>query len=234
MILKSKATFEEHVKIGAMIEVYQKTSLDKKGIWSTPKGFLKVDHDARSLIVPGKAGKHVTVAFEDVRKTISEESFAHAVQQTIDSIDKTVEDEAQETSHEVTETVESGLRSHIEMCAAGEDNDADFSKISEVTAPGNVNENVNRGDRVEVYWPIDRVYYPGVVQTMHCDGCVTIQYDDGGSERLNMENEVWKMQSSTGRAAVAQNGKTLGITDVSKKIVDVEPAELEKLYVYFW
>lgn len=103
-------------------------------------------HDIRSLILPGKAGKLLTVGIEDVGKTIPEESFAHAIKQAIDSSDEPLKDVAQETSHKVKETVEDGPKRHTEMYAADENNDSDLYEIVQVTAPGNVNECVNRSD----------------------------------------------------------------------------------------
>lgn len=202
--------------------------MDKKFIWWTPKLVLEIDNDYSSVILPGKAGKRLTVVIEDVRKKIPEESFSNSVQQDIKSIDEKIEEKAPETNEIVTENVEEGN----EKCAAGEKEDADFSGISEVPAPGNGNETVNRGERIEVYWPIDKTSYPGLVQTLRRDRWMPIQYDDGEVERLNMENELWQRQSLTGSTAIAQNGKISCSKDISNKIVDAETAELVNLYAF--
>lgn len=46
LILKSKATFAEHITVGDMVEVYRRTGMGKPGIWSTPKIVLSIDHNA--------------------------------------------------------------------------------------------------------------------------------------------------------------------------------------------
>lgn len=69
--------------------------------------------------------------------------------------------------------------------------DADFSEtcstmaVQDSTIPG-------RGDRVQMFWPLDDTYYSGTIKTTHKNGEVTVLYDDGIKERLQMDNKVWK------------------------------------------
>lgn len=51
LILKSNSGLEEHISVGEMIEVYQRTGLNRKGVWSAPKIIVAVDNDARSVTV---------------------------------------------------------------------------------------------------------------------------------------------------------------------------------------
>ncbi len=47
-----------------------------------------------------------------------------------------------------------------------------------------------KSDRVEVYWPLDKTYYPGTI--ISCDsekGKYEVQYDDGDHENLNLSSE---------------------------------------------
>lgn len=58
--------------------------MGKRGVLSTPKIDLSIHHDARSIIVPGMAGKRATVSIEDEQLAISGESFASSVLSAID------------------------------------------------------------------------------------------------------------------------------------------------------
>lgn len=53
---------------------------------------------------------------------------------------------------------------------------------------------VDTGTRIEVYWPIDDTFYPGIVTGRHLSEsnvCVcTIQYDDGDEEVLDLAKET--------------------------------------------
>lgn len=46
------------------------------------------------------------------------------------------------------------------------------------------------GDKVDVYWPLDNLYYLGIVAEEQ-NGSQTAVYDDGGIETLNFQNETW-------------------------------------------
>ena len=51
------------------------------------------------------------------------------------------------------------------------------------------------GKRVEVFWPKDDRYYPGVVTSYTHKKSVfhhTIQYDDGEKEKLNLAKQTWR------------------------------------------
>lgn len=48
----------------------------------------------------------------------------------------------------------------------------------------------NTRDKVEVYWPLDNEYYPGII-TEEQDKNQTVVNDDGGIETLNFCNETW-------------------------------------------
>ena len=51
-----------------------------------------MDHDARTVTVPAKGGKRATVAFEDVRLALPDESFEPLVQSAIDAVDDIIDD----------------------------------------------------------------------------------------------------------------------------------------------
>lgn len=76
-ILKYKATFEGHIKVGNMVEGYKKLSLGERGVWSSLKIALLINQDPRSTVVPGKEDKSSNIAIEDVRDVIAEDSFTN-------------------------------------------------------------------------------------------------------------------------------------------------------------
>lgn len=49
------------------------------------------------------------------------------------------------------------------------------------------------GDTVEVYWPDDNRYYSGTIAAFsEIDGKFQVSYEDGDTERLNLEEEHWR------------------------------------------
>lgn len=122
--------------------------MDKRGSWSTPKIVLTINHIAHSVIVPDKSDKCVTVAAENVQKSIAEEPFAYAVQSAIDTIDETIE----HAIPDVSEAVPKNSDADTERYTNSVEDDADFSEILTVPAPDNGSETVNQGDRVQIYY----------------------------------------------------------------------------------
>lgn len=51
------------------------------------------------------------------------------------------------------------------------------------------------GDRIEVFWPLDHTFYPGVVAEEQNNN-KTIVYGDGGIETLKVSYETWRFASS--------------------------------------
>lgn len=50
------------------------------------------------------------------------------------------------------------------------------------------------GDELDVWWPLDNAYYPGVVGAVMDDGRHRIDYDDGDVERVYLRKERWKFR----------------------------------------
>ena len=120
LILRSKAVNEVPLTVGEAVEVYQKKEHEKRDKWSDFRPILSINHDARSLKVPGRRGREVTVAFEDVRPAIQQQSFTHMVQDGIDALG--------ELTIEAPGTfIEQNMSNSLENSNA---NDADFSSDS--------------------------------------------------------------------------------------------------------
>lgn len=192
LILRSKAVQELPISVGDMVEIFQKREHEKRGKWAAAKPILSVNHDARSITVPGKSGHCITVAVEDVRPAIPQNSFAQHVQDGIDTLDELLH----EKTSEITE---------IDATGNGESNDETQEPVDDDFSTENAKSEPVIGDRISVFWPLDDQFYDGTVQSADDNGRFEIHYDDGDTENLELTNEHWKFASvlpaSTGRVA---------------------------------
>ena len=51
---------------------------------------------------------------------------------------------------------------------------------------------VSLKDRILVYCPDNKTFYPGVITELTQDGKVIVHYDDGNFESMLLSDEVWK------------------------------------------
>eukprot|EP00177_Eucheuma_denticulatum_P000187 GFKZ01000335.1.p1 GENE.GFKZ01000335.1~~GFKZ01000335.1.p1 ORF type:complete len:241 (+),score=29.92 GFKZ01000335.1:86-724(+) len=56
---------------------------------------------------------------------------------------------------------------------------------------------VQVGDELDVWWPLDNVYYPGVVGAVEADGRHRIDYTDGDVELVFLTKERWKFRGKS-------------------------------------
>lgn len=61
--------------------------------------------------------------------------------------------------------------------------------------PAKNSDHLMHGDSISGFWPEDNTHYPGVINTLHRAGFVTILYDDGEGERLDIKHEIWLKES---------------------------------------
>lgn len=85
-ILKFKSTKETSITAGGLIEVFNKTDMEKNGTWSVLKIVLSMDKDGCTVAVLAKDGKLVVVWIESIIITFPQNSFAVAVQKEIESV----------------------------------------------------------------------------------------------------------------------------------------------------
>ena len=123
-MMKSITVTEFPIRVGDMVEVFQQRQHEKRGKWSAPKPILSVDFNARSVTVPGKTGKELTIALEDLRPALPEDSFAQALHTGIDELDDLLDD-IQAESTEIN--VESKIENFDAITNSASDTDADFS-----------------------------------------------------------------------------------------------------------
>lgn len=234
LILRSKAVKEIPLSIGDSIEVYRKIDKQKRGSW-IPKTIMKLDHQSRTIVVPGKKGKTITVSIEDVRLPIEDHEFSRIVSDGLDKMDGDIEeimDNIQFSKCEVESghldkqvTPESSHTNEQYMCEENQNEyDGDFSMIGQTSTP-------IVGDEILVYWPDDDTYYPGTVHSID-DDQHTIHYDDGDIEKLSMENEIWMYQNHESNAAGNGSAAVTGNSS-SLQVVSTEDEVLQELVAFF-
>lgn len=86
-ILRSKATSDINVIQGDLVQVFQKLEKEERGNWLLTLFFLSIDPSTISVTVPGSAGGTITAAIEDIKHTITEESFAGTAGEENESLD---------------------------------------------------------------------------------------------------------------------------------------------------
>lgn len=185
LILKSKAVKEIPIQVGDLVEVYQKKQHEKSDKWSVPKPVISVDHAARSVTVPGSNNRPLSIALEDLRAAVPQESLASTVQLGIDKLDDLISElhgtgigASCESAIEGSHTDGNSILDCLEKKF-----DADFSCDADNISPG-------VGERVSIYWPDDDQYYPGMVHSAAGDGRLNVHYDDGEKECLDMNTET--------------------------------------------
>lgn len=199
-ILKSKSNQEPNLKIGDMVQLFQRGKNGKRGEWSSPKKIIKIDQDGRNVFVPGKLGKTVCAAFEDVRLAIEENEFSKIVSDALDALDNEIE-------HEIDNNIVI-KDDWVNMESTNTVEDFDFTINEDDMVP-------TIGDNVEIYWPLDEQYYPGVIGNIN-DGKYTVNYDDGEVEILDIQEEIWKYQEGTDHSI---NSNNLRITSNEQEIL---------------
>ena len=189
-ILRSKAIDNTPVAIGDLIEVFVRHGKNKKGKWLSPRCVLSIDPRSGSLTVPGSSGRTITAAFEDVRAAMNTDSFATIVQESIDTLEREISDALDQiaTDSSADECVSS--RDHDEV-AAQTDGEVAAQMDSIDDTADNTPVSPSIGDRIDVFWPLDNAFYPGVVTDID-NGHHQIQYDDGDKETLEISNETWR------------------------------------------
>lgn len=150
-ILRSKTTQDEHVSPGDMVEVFIKRENEKRGKWSAAKPVLEFDAASGIVILPGTIGHKIKAAVEDVRSAITGDSLARKIQEAIDVVDVSLD-----TSVENTVDLSNNKSVAVQHGSVESEDDTGPFRSSHPTI----------GDHIEVFWPLDNQYYPGVVASI--------------------------------------------------------------------
>ncbi|XP_050894158.1 sister chromatid cohesion protein PDS5 homolog D [Lathyrus oleraceus] len=76
------------------------------------------------------------------------------------------------------------------------------------------------GKRIKVWWPLDKIYYEGVVETYdHVRGKHKILYDDGETEQLNLNKERWELLNVSPQEGL-RFLKPIDASDIAEKSIE--------------
>jgi len=184
LILRSKSTSDIDVSPGDLVEVYLKKQHEKRGKWSSAKPVLSFDRSSRTVTVPGSNGRKIKAAIEDTRFAPKENQLASAIQESIDEIDLYI----QEALSDIEADTLTGSEADNNILKATTPEEAD--DIFEQSLPDS--NLLHVGSNIEIYWPIDQTFYPGVVHDISEDKH-QINYLDGDTEILDLTDEVWRI-----------------------------------------
>ena len=187
LILRSKTIEETPIAVGDMVQIFVKDSKEKRGKWSQSMPVLSYDLSNRTVTVPGSKGRKVCAAVEDVRPSICANELASAVQDSIDELDRILDevvDQLESEGHSSDETV-SGHR--------------DRTRAYRDEEPDCIGQNLPAvGDRIEVYWPLDKKFYEGCIEKHDVDtDKYSVHYIDGDKENVRLQDEVWNYVKDT-------------------------------------
>jgi len=119
---------------------------------------------------------------------IAEEPLAVIIQEAIDTMDMHLEN--------ATDALLSNIEGDCTQIA-----EPDSSPVLNDSFDNDTTDNLcglpSTGEAIEVYWPIDSTFYPGVVSSISDEnGMFNISYDDGDEETLDLSNETWRRVAS--------------------------------------
>lgn len=113
--------------------------------------------------------------------------FSKTITDAIVMIDDEIDQELE--SHVKNNLIESDDEKECDQEMIILDNNEDFSNSGEIMVPG-------KGDKIEVYWPLEDQYYADTVGQIE-DGKHTINHTDGDVEQLDIPEEIWKYLENT-------------------------------------
>ena len=87
LILKSKSKSDLPIKVGDQVQVFIKLQNEKRGKWSSPNPVLSYDRKSGTVILPGKNGRKINAAIEDILLAIRDNDLAIKYQESIEKLD---------------------------------------------------------------------------------------------------------------------------------------------------
>lgn len=182
LILRSRSTLDTPVSVGDMVQVFIKRDHEKRGKWTSPKLVLSYDKSSGIVTVPGTSGHTIKAAIEDVRLAITNSDLATSIQEAMDTLTLVVDNAIDDTITEKTINLEERNDEHAKDWASDSDEDGN----------GGLTPLPATGDSVEVYWPLDKAFYPAVISSVAPDTeHRVVHYHDGEVETLDTSQETW-------------------------------------------
>lgn len=187
LIMRTKATADPILHAGDLVQIFVKKGHEKRGRWLSPRVVLSVDTNAGTVSVPGSNGHKVVAAVEDTRPAIVEDDFAASIVESIDQLDESI--------HESIEALTENYNQETPLDACSVSSD-EYHTIDDpsISLPG-------PGDRIEILWPLDNCFYPGVVSSVE-NNVHHINYEDGDAESLKLEDEEWRFGATLSSSSV--------------------------------
>eukprot|EP00178_Gracilaria_changii_P016470 TRINITY_DN4728_c0_g1_i1.p1 TRINITY_DN4728_c0_g1~~TRINITY_DN4728_c0_g1_i1.p1 ORF type:complete len:805 (-),score=91.02 TRINITY_DN4728_c0_g1_i1:529-2943(-) len=187
LILRSKATTEIPLSVGDMVQLFVKHQHQKRGHWSSAKPILSYDRASRTVTVPGAHGRKISAAIEDIRPAVSKDELAARIQDALDEMQSSVEI-AIEDADDLASDTDSSTPNEDGVPPFEDDEDSPATSLVSATPteatppPSSLNSEPSNdtvsaapsltppdpdypsvGASIEIYWPLDKVYYPGTV-----------------------------------------------------------------------
>ena len=206
LILRSKSITDIQINPGDLVQVFIKDSKEKRGKWSTPKIVLDTDIAMRTVSVPGKMGKKVRAAFEDIRPAIKEDTFAATVQEAIDNLSTNIDELLEDVQDNDMIEVDTKITNN-EVVTFDTEDDESLTRTPEI------------GDYIDVYWPLDEQYYTGKISSISTEGEHNIDYTDGDKECLSLKNETWKFTADETLQSNNLNLTTHSLTSNAEAVI---------------
>lgn len=178
LILRSNISTTENLHVGDLVQVYLKSEKEKGGRWSSPRQILYINHDAGFVTVPGRSGKTINSAIEDVRTALPASDLTESIQSAIDEVDG---------------AFNNVLENRVDLYSENEP-----ASENDVSADSFDNDDaaIIIGPRIEIYWPADDQYYAGTVSDIDSDNKVTVYYNDNDKQYgLNLVEDQWRFPS---------------------------------------
>lgn len=149
----------------------------------------------------------MSASFDYIRPALPADSFGQMVQEAIDVMDRELNEIADNTPDDPSESIEDDTAKEKK-----DEEDEDISILPSV------------GERIDVLWPLHNTYFSEIVseipERMH-----KIEYDDGDEETLAMSNETWRFSTPIESLTAAFNG--------SLQLQSTDQSDLQSLFDNF-
>ena len=222
-ILRSKTIQDKPIQVGDNVQIFIRQQSEKRGKWYSSKTVLAYDKDSGTVTVPGKNGRHVRAAVEDVRMAPSDNTLASSIQEGIDvltnSLDACIDElNGDETDATAKDTADNTITIRNTDAVRDPQEDTEFDEDGErLTSLSAI------GDHIDVYWPLDNQFYSGTVASINDeDETYSIDYKDGEKASFNLPDEVWRYSPN----------ETIAASTAQLEIKDLVSSEQEVLKSY--